>query len=126
MEFEFRKDITGELHAHFSMGCEVFSGWLLEEVGSSCSLLNEILQAIAELRDETRSEYQRRGSEYNIRLTLDEVEVCDARIDFNAQELMTDAGAADALDFYDTEAHAVCGLDDFEDMLLEWETFISP
>lgn len=126
MEFEFRKDVTGELHAHFSMGCEAFSGWLLEEVGYSYALLSQLLQVIAELREEKCLEYQRKGTEYNIKLTRDEVEVCDARIDFNARELMTDASAADALDFYDAEAHAICGLDDFEEMLLEWEIFISP
>lgn len=126
MEFEFRRDVTGELHARFSMGCEAFGAWLLEEVGQSRSVLSELFQAMAELRGDGRQEYRRSGSEYHVKLTQDEVEVCDARVDFDAPELMSDTADADALDFYDAEARASCGLDDFEEMLLEWEKFISP
>ena len=126
MEFEFRRDVTGELHASFSMGCEALGSWLLEEVGDKTSLLDEVFGKIAALRAGECRECCLPGSAYNVRLTLDEVDVCDARIDFDEQELMTDAVGVDALGFYDEEARAFCGLDDFETMLMEWEKFISP
>ena len=125
MEFEFRRDVSGELQARFSMGSEAFGRWLQDEVGHNSAVLIDIFRAIEELRSEERKTYQRSGSEYTIKLTLDEVEVFDTRVDFDAQELMDETAAADALDFYDEESHACCGLDDFEEMLLEWKLFLS-
>ena len=126
MEFEFRRDVTGELQAHFSMGCEAIAAWLTEEVGRRVTVLPEIFKAIDQLQAGERWEYLHEGVEFNLRLGRNEAEVCDSRIDFGADDMAEgDAGMAEDLDFYDEEQRACCGLDDFRDMLIEWQDFVS-
>ena len=126
MEYEFRKDVTGELTASFSMGHEAIAAWLLEEVGRRTSVLPALYQAIEELQHHEKWEYLRDGQEYNLRLTRSEAEICNAQIDFEADAFSVDGVELDAeeMDFYDDEARASCGLDDFQNMLKEWELFV--
>nr|WP_281647398.1 YacL family protein [Parendozoicomonas sp. Alg238-R29] len=122
MEFEFRRDVTGELAASFSMGHEAIAAWLLEEVGSRKAVLPDLYSAISQLQNCERWEYLRDGQEYNLRLTRSEAEICNAQIDFEADDI--DADQCEGLGFYDDEARSSCGLDDFLNMLQEWERFV--
>ncbi len=124
MEFEFVRDVTGELRAHFSLGSEAVGAWLMEEVGDSQTALQSVLAAIGKVRSGELREYRLAGSEYSLRLTGDEAEICDARIDFDGDDLLNDEAVADDLDYYDAEAKACIGLDDFEEMLWEWQRFL--
>ncbi|CAM3719749.1 YacL family protein [Parendozoicomonas haliclonae] len=125
MEYEFRRDFAGDLQTNFSMNHEAIGAWLLEEVGRRSSVMSDIFRAIEQIRAGERREYRLNGDEYNLRLDSQEAEVCDARIDFEADELMSEEALADAFDFYDEESRASCGLDDFEEMLREWERFVT-
>ncbi len=122
MEFEFRRDVSGELTAIFSMGSEAIAAWLLEEVGCQTSVMDEIFRAIRQLRSDERQEYLLKGSEYILRLDRESAEISDVRINFDADERI-EGIESDGLNFYDEEAHASCGLDDFEEMLIEWGRF---
>ncbi|MTI14879.1 YacL family protein [Sansalvadorimonas verongulae] len=128
LEYEFRKDITGELSASFSMGHEAIAAWLLEEIGQRTPVLPALYKAIDQLQNHERWEYVLDGVEYNLRLTCSEAEICNAQIDFEADSFRVDGvdmGEGQDMDFYDDEARSSCGLDDFKNMLKEWELFVN-
>ncbi|MCL6270117.1 YacL family protein [Sansalvadorimonas sp. 2012CJ34-2] len=123
MEFEFRRDVTGELQASFSMGHEAIAAWLLEEVGKRKAVLPELHKAIEKLQNRELWEYSREGVEYSLKLNRSEAEVYNSRIDFENADDEFD-GLGEEIDFYDDESRSSCGLDDFKSMLLEWEQFV--
>ncbi len=131
MEFEFRRDESDTLQASFSMGHEAVASWLLEEVGHRVEeVLPGIYSAIERLLAGECKEYRLDGEEYNLRMSSSEAEVFNAKIDFDADDIPADESddepeLTDNLNYYDDEARANCGLDDFRDMLVEWERFVS-
>ena len=123
MEFEFRKDVTGQLQAVFSMGHEAMAAWLQEEVGQRRSILTSLNQVLDQLGCGERWDFTLEGAEYTLHLNREEAEVIDSRIDFDADSDDPDNG--EELGWYDQEARCSCGLSDFRTMLREWQRFIS-
>ena len=124
LEFEFRKDMTGELRASFSMGHEAMAAWLQEEVGRRVTVLPELYTAIARLQARELWEYTLEGEEYSLKLSRSEAQAYNSRIDFNSACDEGFDSLGEDMDFYDEESRASCGLDDFKAMLVEWEQFI--
>ena len=118
MEFEFRRDITGQLQASFSMGHEAFASWLLDELARRPTVLSQVYREIERLQSGEGWEYQLEGEEYVLKLSRQEAEVRNARVDFDHEQEIEDS-----LGYYDDENQACCGLDDFKSMLDEWQRF---
>lgn len=119
MEYEFDLDPRGRPQARFSMDHEAFGHWLSSELGCNSALITQLLATLQQLKQRRGGEYQHRGHEFDLRLDADEVRVESHSMNH------TDDLLEEALNYYDGEAHASCGLEDFEAVLLAWEEFIA-
>ncbi|AKH89935.1 protein YacL [Edwardsiella tarda] len=117
MDYEFRHDIGGQVVAVFSMGHEAVGHWLNEEVKGDLTLVTEIEQAAAELKGSER-QWQRVGHEYTLWLDSEEVMVRANQLALEGDEL--DEG----MRYYDEESLALCGLEDFLQVLSRYRSFI--
>lgn len=119
MEYTFGRDDIGRYFAEFSMGHEAFGRWLSEELGQERQRLEQLLDAIEQLRNRQIREYRLDGSEFSLELDREEVRVRAHSLDDNA-----DSTDLEDLHFYDDELEAGCGLDDFRDVLVAWRELI--
>jgi uncharacterized protein YacL (UPF0231 family) len=129
MDYEFSRDLVkGGYHVKFSMEHEVFSPWLIDEVGNDSQQLKTLFQSIALIRACKAQELMVEGREYRLTLNL-----MDVIIELNAScEGVGSANANNADPVGDGETVvnndnfvAACGLDDFDRMLISWQNFLS-
>ncbi|MCV6612855.1 MAG: YacL family protein [Amphritea sp.] len=121
MDYDFTRDIYGNVCAEFSMGHEAIGSWLSEEVGEKQALISEILGAVEQLKNRQRLDYNREGHEFDIEISMDEVIVRAHTLDTDSEMDMPD----EDLDFYDQESFARCGLDDFAELMIGWQQFVT-
>lgn len=120
VEYDFGRDLTGKLHAGFSMGHEAFGLWLIEEVGDDRTLMQELLLHAQQLKRGEGWEYRHEGTSYSLLLSRE-----DAQVRAHALDMPLDGELSDEdLDLYDDEAQASCGLDDFMGVLEDWAEFV--
>jgi uncharacterized protein YacL (UPF0231 family) len=119
MDYQFTRNDKAEPVAIFAMGAESLGLWFTEELGTDQQKIIDLLQAIEQLEHRQISEFQLTGKEFNVELTIDEVEVY-ASIMRNQmeEELPEDTNV------YDQESITGCGLEDFKSALLSWVKFI--
>lgn len=120
MEYQFTKSITGEYHIRCSMGHEVIGRWLQEELGADKFALKGLLGVIAEIKAGVRREYIQHGKEISLSLLRD-----DVLVEENVLSMDQESDPEGEFDFYNSESSAICGLEDFEDLLLSWSDFIA-
>ena len=125
MEYEFSRDpVKGGYHAKFSMEHEVFSSWLVDEVGNDRVQIDSLFQSVEKLRQNDSNELTFEGREYL--LTLKQM---DVPLQLNAS--CDGMGGADGIEFEEDVSvnednfRAACGLDDFSMMLTSWQKFLS-
>ena len=118
MDYEFRRDPFGGYRARFSMGHEAIGQWLIDEVGKDEEKLDQLFSIIDELSSRTRVEYQLAGGDYSLLLTHEEAEVKANVLNIALGEDLDD------LAYYDDEQLAMCGLEDFAQVLGSWRAFI--
>ncbi len=119
MDYEFKKNtLDGQYYALFSMGHEALGRWLVEEVDQDFDKITEILSAIPTVSKEANG-VRWLGHELTLVLQGDEALV-------QANHLFADCDDELEADFhlYEDESVALCGLDDFEQVLLAWKSFI--
>lgn len=121
MDYDFTHDIYGNVCAEFSMGHEAFGRWLSEEVSDKQSLISEILNGVAQLKNRQRFDFIHEGHEFDIEITADEAIIRAHTLASAGDEDMPD----EDLDFYDQESFARCGLDDFAGLMSGWQQFIT-
>ena len=120
MEYQFTKNsLTGGYHIRCSMGHEIVGRWLLDEVGTDRQKLAELFGYIAELKQGSILEANQEGQEISVSLTRDDVIVQENVL---AHDQPMDEHCE--FDFYDSESTACCGLEDFEELLNSWQSFI--
>lgn len=107
--------------ARLSMDHEALGPWLTDEVGDDSILLSQILQAIRDLEQGTHQEYEWQGQNFLLRLNRDDAEVIALEL---LQEHSLEEIENEDMDFYDAESRAICGLEDFRDLLIEWRDFL--
>ena len=118
MDYEFRRDPFGGYRARFSMGHEAIGQWLIDEVGKDEEKLDELFSIIDQLSNRTRVEYRLNGGDYSLLLTHEEAEVKANALNIELGEDLDD------LAYYDDEQLAMCGLEDFAQVLTSWRAFI--
>ena len=118
MDYEFRRDPFGGYRARFSMGHEAIGQWLIDEVGKDEEKIDELFSIIDQLSNRTRTEYQLHGGDYSLLLTHEEAEVKANVLNIEQDEDLDD------LAYYDDEQLAMCGLEDFAQVLGSWRAFI--
>ena len=123
MEYQFSHDITsGNLRARFNTEHQVFGHWLETEVGKNHSQVAKILKMLDGLSNAHQQDLKLVGHQYTLILSEH-----DALIALNASlegEAMAENLAEQALDFDETET-AMCGIDDFHDLIAAWANFLT-
>ncbi|TCQ85713.1 MULTISPECIES: protein YacL [Rahnella] len=118
MDYDFLRDITGEVKVRFSMGHEVLGHWLNEEVKGDLNVLDTVEAALAELKGSER-QTQMVGHEYTLLLADDEVMIRANQLDFDGDEI------EEGMSYYDEESLAFCGVEDFLQVLAKYRSFVT-
>lgn len=119
MDYEFKKNtLDGTYYAEFSMGHEALGRWLVEEVDRNFDKMAEILAVIPTLSLSVEG-HKWLGRELSLFLQGDEALV-------QANHLFSDSDDEMEADFhlYEDESVALCGIDDFEQALRAWKSFV--
>ena len=118
MEYEFLRDVTGQVRVRRSMGHEVVGHWFNEEVKENFALLDEVEAAVRAVKG-TQQQWQRVGHEYT--LWLDEEEVM-----IRANQLaLEDDGLEEGMTYYDEESLSFCGVEDFLAVIAAYRRFMA-
>lgn len=121
MEFEFiRNTLMGEYYVKSSMGHEIVARWLQEEIGKDWQKIDQVDQLILAARANPQQENALEGTEISLTIQGDEVTVQENVLD-HGQEMEADS----EFDFYNSESTANCGIDDFEDLIEQWKSFLT-
>ncbi|MEI8634233.1 YacL family protein [Vibrio sp. PP-XX7] len=122
MDYEFKKNaLEGGYYCQCSMGHEIVGRWLQDEIGQSQEKINQIFELIRCARQQVTQEHQWLGKEISLVMCGDEVTVQD-----NAMAYQDVPDNPEAFEFYDSESISCCGLEDFERLMIQWQTFIFP
>ena len=120
MEFDFKKDyFSGKSTVKMSMGHEAFGTWL-EQEGQSKLWVEHLLTVVKQLQLREINEYKLPGSEFALYLTIEEAKIINHSL--HDPEMSLDEQSE--LNFYDQEIQAECGLEDFQNLMNSWLTFI--
>ncbi|MEH0742008.1 YacL family protein [Vibrio cholerae] len=120
MEFEFIKNtLLGDVYVRSSMGHEVFGRWLQEEIGQDLVKLDSIDQLLASAKAAPQQEFILEGREISLTVQGDEV-----LVEENSLKHDFDLGAESEFELYESESRASCGLEDFEQLLDQWKSFL--
>lgn len=117
MEYEFLRDVTGQIKVRMSMDHEAVGHWFNEEVKNDPGLLDEVEAAIEDVKGSVR-QWQRIGSEYTILLDEEEVMI---RANLLALE---DDGMEEGMNYYDEESLSLCGVEDFLQVVAAYRDFL--
>ncbi|AJR07461.1 hypothetical protein C9J03_19325 [Photobacterium gaetbulicola] len=120
MDYDFKKNtLDGSYHAVFSMGHEALGRWLVEEIGKDFDKMDTVMCQLGALKNSTQ-EWRIIGDELTLSLQDNEA-VVQANYLFSED----DTELEDNMDFYDEEAVAVCGFEDFALVLTAWRAFVT-
>lgn len=117
MDYEFSYDYLGKPVARISMGHEAFGLWLSQEIGADPAKVDAVLQDIEQLTMGKIQQKVMTGSEYQLCLSQEEAEVISHVSRIETEEV------PEEVELDETDSYAVCGLQDFELMLLSWQSF---
>ena len=122
MDYQFYYNERQLPCARLSMEHEAFGLWLSEELSNDAPQCLALLDAITAFIKGLRLEFQWQGHEFLLRLTREDAEVTALSLlqDYSLDELDSEEG----LELYDAESRASCGLEDFQELLIEWQAFI--
>ncbi len=116
MDYEFLREITGQVKVTFSMGHEAIGHWLNEEVKGDFALLDQVEAQIRQLAGTERS-WQCEGHEYTLWTDGEEVMIRANELTFVNEEL------EEGMNYYDEESLSLCGSDDFLQVLTQYRDF---
>lgn len=120
MDYEFICQGDGRPVARLAMGQEAFGHWLNDEIGYSCSRIDAVLQAIAQLALGEQEQWSLTGRVYSLHLDQEEAEVAANVVHFEFPDELEPEMA-----YYDEEQMAGCGLEDLRRLLLAWQAFVT-
>ncbi len=116
MDYDFIRDISGQVSVTFSMGHEAIGHWFNQEVKGDLALLDQVEANLRRLAGGLDS-WQSIGHEYTLWTDGDEVIVRANDIAFVNDEL------EEGLSYYDEESLSLCGSDDFLQVLTQYRDF---
>jgi uncharacterized protein YacL (UPF0231 family) len=123
MEYEFIHDsFTGLATARFSMEHEIMGPWLDVEVGNNIGKLNALLNVVANVKERKQKDITMNGVEYTLIFSEDSVQII-SNADFehiNSERIELEDGLNT-----DHDSSAECGIEDFQEFLVKWITFIT-
>ncbi|GAA3919436.1 YacL family protein [Litoribacillus peritrichatus] len=135
MEYQFSSDYSSQPVATCSMDHEAFGHWLTEEMASDEKKVHHILSQIEALQAQKIDQFILKGSEYSLKLTQEDAVVGATHVGFEAfnDELCAVSDDSQDLGFEhdelaldDQQGTAMCGLEDFSDLIHAWLDFVFP
>ncbi|WP_293268104.1 YacL family protein [Neptunomonas sp.] len=120
MDYEFTFDELGRPVAKFSMGAEAIGRWFSEELGGDRQQMDQLVLLIEEIELGNMIDHQQSGQEFQLRLNKNEVEVVALALGLDVDEELPEE-----TNLYDEESYAGCGLPDFKQALISWQSFVS-
>lgn len=117
MEYEFLRDLTGQVKVRMSMDHEAVGHWFNDEVKENLALLDEVEAAMRGIKGSERS-WQRIGHEYTLWMDDEEVMI---RANHLALE---DDGLEEGMNYYDEESLSFCGVEDFLAVMNAYRQFL--
>jgi len=117
MEYEFLRDVTGQVKVRMSMGHEAVGHWFNEEVKGDMALLDEVEAAMEQVKGSER-EWQRQGHEYTLSLNGEDVMIRANQLAFDTDEL------EEGMSYYDEESLSFCGMEDFLAVIAAYRAFM--
>ncbi len=120
MDFQFKKDILGQPVASFSMGHETIGRWLTDELGSNPKNTQNLINLISNIEQSLIGFREITGSELQLSLSLNGVEVSALDTEFDSQD-----DFHEDTNLYEGESFSECGLLDFKQAVLSWLEYIS-
>jgi uncharacterized protein YacL (UPF0231 family) len=120
MNYQFVRDQRGHPIAQFEMGCELFSHWFAEELGTDQNKIAAILEAIQQLENKEIKAFVLEGNDITLSLDPYEVELRSKILDVDAPNELPEG-----TELYDQESISGCGLEDFYSVLSSWNDFVA-
>jgi len=117
MEYEFLRDLTGQVKVRMSMDHEAVGHWFNEEVKENLALLDEVEAAMRGIKVSER-QWQRIGHEYTLWMDDEEIMI---RANHLALE---DDGLEEGMNYYDEESLSFCGVEDFLAVMNAYRQFL--
>ena len=121
MDYEFKKNMfDGQYLCRCSMGHEIIGRWLQEEIGTDSIKINRVFELIEQAKIHSVQEHKLLGREVTMLICGDEVMV--------QENTLTHPIAADDLEelaVYDCESAGCCGIEDFEQLMMQWREFVN-
>lgn len=117
MDYEFLRDVTGQVIVRFSMGHEAIGHWINEEVKGDFNLLDRIEAGAAEVKGSER-QWQLEGHEYTLLMDGEEVMIRANQLEFEGDEM------EEGMNYYDEESLSFCGVEDFLLVLKAYRSFM--
>jgi uncharacterized protein YacL (UPF0231 family) len=128
MEYQYQLDpATGNARALFSFEHEIFGPWLEVEIGNDVDKLTEVLKAIDDINHGKLQEVVISGSEYSVIIDQQDVMIktnMSLNHNLNGQESLIDGLTEQGLSL-DDDMDAMCGLEDFHQLILSWSKFVT-
>jgi len=118
MEYEFLRDLTGQVKVRMSMDHEAVGHWFNEEVKENLALLDEVEAAMRAIKGSER-QWQRIGHEYTLWMDDEEIMI---RANHLALE---DDGLEEGMNYYDEESLSFCGIEDFLLVIAAYRQFVN-
>ncbi len=119
MDYDFTFDEYDKPVAEFSMGHEAIGTWFSQELGSNQQRIDELIDIIDQLVHHRIQQRLIEGTEYQLRLNQEDVEVVALSLGLEVDEELPED-----THLYDAESYAECGLEDFQEALVSWHEFI--
>lgn len=120
MDYEFRRNtFDNTFHAQFSMGHEAIGRWLLDELGTSHQIIDDVVLNLKQVI-EKGGEWRREGRVFHFQVTQEAALIQANVLSEDIEEEMPEK------DFhvYDEESHSLCGPEDLLFALEAWQDFL--
>ncbi len=128
MEYHFTTDFTSKPKAKCSMDHEAFGHWLTEEVSNKKDRITKLNEGIKNIELGVQKTFLLEGSDYALKLTREDAIISATDIGFQGfDDLIYDEDVdfeIDELALDDQQGHAMCGLEDFKELISAWQDFI--
>ncbi|MBR9788784.1 MAG: YacL family protein [Vibrionaceae bacterium] len=121
MDYEFKKNtLDGSYYCQCSMDHEIVGRWLQEEIGKQFEKIAQVNALIASAIGNPAQEFTLLGREISLMICGDEVTVQDNAL-LHGYEQDEDS----EFELYECESVASCGLEDFQQLISQWQQFVS-
>ena len=122
MEYQYRLDpATGKAQALFSLEHQIMGPWLEVEVYDDVDKIKTLLTAIDDIDKGKKNEVVISGKEYSVIIDQQDVSV-RANSSVNGSAVLPDEYLEQGFEVDETQL-AMCGLEDFRELVLSWSYF---